>query len=153
MIGLVALRLLAQLAGDALLEYSEQLLPSRTPAAAAFRLELVSAVLAVTNDDQEERQLVKLARFESSFREDVGRCKRRGPQGEITAWQIIPRTATERALLCVSLEADARVALERVRESVAACAHLPPEERLSVYARGRCSSAEGRRLSRVRYAP
>jgi len=53
--------------------------------------------------------------------------------------------------LCVSLAGDARIALERIRESLRACAHMPARDRLAVYARGRCSSAEGQRLSRMRW--
>jgi hypothetical protein len=42
------------------------------------------------------------------------------------------------------------VVVRMVRESFAVCAHLPPEERLALYARGSCASAEGRRISRDR---
>jgi hypothetical protein len=138
---------------DALVEYSEKLLPSRTVAAAAYRRELVGAILSTDASDQERRQLVKLARYESSFREDVGRCRKLGPEGEVGPWQELARSGGDREAVCASLAGAAAVALERVRESVAACAHLPPEERLAVYARGRCSSSTGRQLSRARYTP
>lgn len=119
----------------------------------AFRVELSTAIVAVTDDPQEQRQLAKIARFESSFRRDVAECRKKGAAGEVTAWQILARSDDERARLCISLEGDARVALGRIRESVSACRSLPVEERLSVYTRGRCHSVEGCRLSRVRYAP
>ena len=118
----------------------------------AFRTDLSSAIVAVTDDAQEQRQLAKLARFESNYRRDVGECRRKGGAGEVTSFQILARSDAERARLCISLEGDARIALARIRESVAACRALPVEERLSVYARGSCHSVEGRRLSRVRYA-
>lgn len=134
---LFMLRLLAPLGDDDLL----------------FRTELAAAIAAVTDDPQEQRQLAKIARFESSFRRDVAECRKRGTAGEVTAFQVLARSDAERALLCVSLEGDARVALSRIRESVSACRTLPIEERLSVYTRGRCHSVEGRRLSRVRFTP
>ncbi len=118
----------------------------------AFRTKLAAAIVEVTDDPQEQRQLAKIARFESNYRRDVGECRKKGDAGEVTAWQILARSDAERARLCISLEEDARIALSRIRESVAACAALPVDERLSVYTRGRCSSNEGRRLSRVRYA-
>jgi hypothetical protein len=113
----------------------------------AYRTELAAAI-----DAQEQNQLAKIARYESSFRRDVGECRKRGSVGEVTAFQILARSDEERSRLCISLEGDARVALTRIRESVRACRHLPEDERLAVYARGRCSSVEGRRLSRVRWA-
>lgn len=140
-----------QLVVSALLGVTVQLLPSRGPADLAYRTELVTAVTAVTDDLQEQLLLVAIPRWESSYLPNVGDCRRLGPQGERGAWQILPRTEAERTALCVSLEGDARVALARIRESVAACAALPPAERLAVYTRGRCSSAEGRRMSRVRW--
>lgn len=134
-----------------LLAMTSGLLPVRNDADFAFRVELVEAVVSVTEDLQEQLLLVSIARWESSYRRDVAECRRKGPQGELTAWQILARNDAERARLCVSLAGDAKVALERVRESVHACAALPPEDRLALYARGRCSSAEGRRLSRHRW--
>ncbi len=132
--------------------YMLRLVVQRDEADLLFRTELSVAIVAATDVAQGQRQLAKLARFESSFRRDVAECRIKGAAGEVTAWQIIPRNDAERARLCVSLEGDARVALERIAESVAACRDLPEEERLAVYARGRCSSSEGRRLSRVRWA-
>ncbi len=127
------------------------MLPSRGDRDVAYRTELAEAVASVTDDLQEQLLLVGIARWESFYRRDVGECRRKGPQGEVSAWQILPRNDAERRSLCVSLAGDARVALARIRESVTACASLPATERLAVYARGRCSSVEGRRLSRVRW--
>lgn len=127
------------------------LMPVRGERDRAYRTELAEAVSTVTDDLQEQILLVAIPRWESSYRRDVGECRRKGPQGEVGAWQILARSDDERRLLCVSLAGDARVALARIRESVTACAALPAPDRLAVYARGRCSSAEGRRLSRVRW--
>jgi hypothetical protein len=129
----------------------QRLLPSAGAEDLTYRTELAAAVVAVTDDAQEQALLTSIARWESNYRRDVGECRRKGPQGELGPWQILARSDAERGLLCVSLEADARVALSRVRESLKACAALPAPERLAVYARGRCTSVEGRRLSRVRW--
>lgn len=134
-----------------LVDMSEQRVPILTPEDAALRVEIAAAVLAVTDDAHEQALLMHIPALESGYRADVVDCRRRGPQGELTAWQILPRSAAERARLCVSLEEDARVAVERVRESLRACWWLPPAERLAVYTRGSCSSSEGRRLSRQRW--
>ena len=133
--------------------YTLRLLAHRGDDDLAFRTELAAAIVAVTDDPQEQRQLAKIARYESSYSRDVAECRKKGSVGEVTSWQILARSDAERARLCISLESDARVALARIRESVSACRSLPVEERLAVYARGRCHSVEGRRLSRVRYAP
>jgi hypothetical protein len=119
----------------------------------AYRTDLSVAIAAVTDDEHEQNLLASIARWESFYRRDVGECQKKGGAGEVTAFQILARNDAERALLCVSLEGDARIALGRIRESLAACASLPAPERLAVYARGRCSSVEGRRLSRVRWLP
>ena len=117
----------------------------------AYRVELVQACADATEDRTERYICVQVARFESNYREDVGRCEVKGKEGEKTAWQIIPRSAAEDARLCVSLVEDARVHLERVRESRAACRHLPKAEQLALYTRGDCASVEGRRLSVNRF--
>ena len=111
-----------------------------------------SAVDAVTADDHKRRLLYSIAFHESGHREDIAICKKLGTAGEKTAWQILERPS-ERGRLCKTREGDARVALERLEESLRACAHLKPEWRLAVYTRGNCNSVEGRRLSEIRYVP
>lgn len=44
------------------------------------------------------------------------------------------------------------VVVRMLRESIGACRSLPVDERMSVYARGSCTSEQGRRLSRDRFA-
>lgn len=39
-----------------------------------------------------------------------------------------------------------------IRESFKACANLPADERLALYARGNCEGDEGRTISRSRFA-
>jgi hypothetical protein len=116
-----------------------------------YRLEIAEACFGATEDRTERYLCAKIPRFESSYREDVGRCLVRGAAGELTAWQILPRGFVDRARLCRSLEEDAIVAVERIRESRSACRRLPNAEQLSLYARGSCVSEEGRRLSRHRW--
>lgn len=142
-----------------LLAYTLILLAIRVPIGAqgtgdaemAYRLELATACIEATTDRTERYICAKIARFESAYREDVGRCTIKGKEGEITAWQIIPRTKKERERLCQSLVEDARFMLERVRESRAACRHLPKNEQLALYTRGDCASVEGRKLSLHRF--
>lgn len=128
-----------------------RLLVQRDDADVVFRQELADAIVAVTADQHEQNLLASIARWESTYRRDVAECRKKGAAGEVTAWQILARGDAERASLCISLEGDARIALARIRESLKACAALPAAEQLAAYARGRCSSVEGRRLSRVRW--
>lgn len=128
-----------------------RLLPSRGDEDVVERWRIAEGIVAATDDEHEQNLLASIARWESFYRADVGECRRRGPQGELGAWQILPRSPAELSRLCVSYEGDARMALERIRESVAACSRLPEPERLAVYARGRCDSREGQRLSRTRW--
>ena len=124
---------------------------SARDAAIAYRFEIATACFNATEDRTERYVCMKIPRFESNYREDVGRCAIKGAAGEVTAWQILPRGAADAARLCRSLDEDAVVAVERIRESRKACAHLPPSEQLGTYARGRCDSADGKRLSRHRW--
>ena len=143
-----------------LLVYSLRLLPIAQPtndktdvydAELAYRVALVEACVAATEDRTERYICVKLPRFESNYREDVGRCSVIGKANDKSAWQIVPRSEAEDKRLCRSLEEDARFHIERVRESRSACRHLPKEEQLALYARGNCTSEEGKRLSRHRF--
>lgn len=133
----------------ALALYMHWLLPAQ-PADWPHRLALAAAIVAATDDPAEQLVLARIPRWEASYREDVARCTVRGAAGEVSSWQILPRSSVERAGLCHSLEEDAVVALARVRESRAACRNLPWSDQLALYARGRCDSEEGRRLSRHR---
>ena len=144
-----------------LLIYSLRLLPIAPPtgesdmprydAELAYRVALVNACVAATEDRTERYICVKVPRFESNYREDVGGCKVIGKANDKSAWQIVPRSKAEDQRLCQSLEEDARFHIERVRESRSACRHLPKEEQLALYARGNCTSDEGKRLSRTRF--
>lgn len=142
-----------------LLAFSLSLLPIPIPKDAQgegdlevlYRMELAEACASVTSDRVERYLCMKIPRFESNYRIDVGRCEVKGAAGEVTAWQILPRSRTERDRLCRSLRGDAEVAVERIRESRRACWQLPKAEQLALYTRGDCGSVEGRRLSRHRW--
>ena len=162
---LAALAALFAKIGDAapdafrLLIFTLRLLPISVPTGAIgagdadmlYRLELVEACAEATPDRSERYICAKIPRYESLYRIDVGRCEVKGAAGELTAWQIIPRSKEERARLCVSLVEDAKVAVERIRESRRACSRLPKQEQLALYTRGSCESEEGKRLSRHRF--
>jgi hypothetical protein len=145
-----------------LFAYSIRLLPIERSAPApttqegydlalTFRLELINACVAATTDRSERFICTKIPRYESDYREDVGRCRTIGKAGDRSAWQIVPRSRAEADRLCVTVEADAKFAIERIRESRRACANLPKQEQLAVYTRGSCTSEEGKRLSRIRF--
>ncbi len=128
------------------------MLPSRGDADVRHRMVIAEAIVSATDDEHEQNLLASIARWESFYRIDVATCAVRGPQGELSAWQILPRNDGERRALCKSFEVDARIALARVRESLRGCRHLRDErERLAIYARGNCNSREGRRMSRTRW--
>lgn len=134
--------------------FSLRLLPTSVAAREAeiaHRLRLAEAIASVTSDQTERFVLMKISRFESNYRSDVADCTIRGPQGERGAFQILARFPAEKAAACGDLEGQAAIALSRIRESIRACAHLPREEQLAVYARGRCDSVEGKRLSKARW--
>lgn len=123
------------------------------PGEDAFRVELARVIVAATSDDRERLILTRVARYESNLRRDVAECRVLGPQGEVGPWQALARSPREREQVCGSLEGAARVALQRIRESEVACRASSPLDRGALYTRGRCDSAEGKRLSRHRWAP
>jgi len=129
----------------------QALLPADDQAGLRHRWRLASAIVSATWDQTEQDVLATIARHESLYDQGVADCVTYGAAGDRGAWQVVPRSFAETLALCVSYEADAAIALDRVHESVRACRHLPPAERLAVYARGRCDSAEGRSLSRQRW--
>lgn len=122
-----------------------------TPANTPTRWRIAEAISWATWDPEEQDILTMIAARESQFDEAVSDCKVMGKAGDRTAWQIVPRSFAESLALCVSYTQDAMIAIDRVRESLRACRHLPRRERLAVYARGRCDSEEGKKLSRARW--
>lgn len=117
----------------------------------SVRYEIAHACVMATSNETERFICAKIPRFESQYREDVLRCRKKGSAGEVTAWQILPRGKDDAERLCRSVDEDAVVAIERIRESRRACHHLPTAEQLALYTRGNCASDEGKKLSRIRW--
>ncbi len=115
------------------------------------RWQIARAIVGASWDVREQNLLATIARHESRFERAVANCEIMGVAGDRSAWQVVPLSLAEGLALCVSYEQDARIALDRARQSIHACRAYPPAERLAVYARGRCDSVEGRRLSRMRW--
>ena len=140
-----------------LVALSLQLVAVKNEAELQYRIDIANAVISVTDSEHEQRVLVSIVRYETSFISRLGApnctCLRNECDNgrAFGAWQIIPRSKREREELCVSLEGDAKLALFRIRESERACWKLPPNERLAIYTRGSCFSEEGKRLSKIRW--
>jgi hypothetical protein len=116
-------------------------------------LRVMSAIASTTTDPLEQGLLWSTGLEESAYREDVISCRVKGDHGAaLGAWQVHSRSTEESKALCQSLESSARVALSRIRESIAACASWPTTWRLSAFASGRCDSDAGQRISRRRWA-
>lgn len=106
------------------------------------RAHVAEAIVTATDNVHEQRVLARIAKLESSFDPAVIACKRRGDLGRAHgAFQIHPRSRQERIDAC-ELGPAARLALARVRESVAACGDL------TAYVSGRCGV--GLRAARLR---
>lgn len=135
--------------GAALVVLSARLLPLRDYADLEVRYELAQAIERVTDDVIEQRLLMVTATEESAWDPKVLSCERKGDSGKsVTAFQVQVFGSLRREV-CASPESAARVALEMLRASQAACAHLPEAERLAFYASGSCD--RGRQISRRRW--
>ena len=123
--------------------------PLRSAADLDARTYVAAAIVQVTDDVSEAATLMRLGWTESRYVPKVGRCARGVTAGGF--FQVVGREPEEWRRACGSVEDQAWLALERVRESRAACAHLPEPEQLAIYTRGRCASRAGRVLSRERH--
>ena len=103
---------------------------------------------ALFRDDDDRRKTAALLTA-IAFRESSLDLRAVGDKGRSVCWMQILNG--DRALL-EDGDACLRRGMAMVRESFKACAHLPPDERLALYARGRCDSEEGRKISRERHA-
>lgn len=105
----------------------------------------VTAIVSITDDIQEAETLIRIARWESGgFRKDIATCKVKGDHGQAMGlFQVHPFTSSQVIDCCSSDYKDqARVALERVRDSVAICRMhgYRGSDLLGQYTSGRCSS-------------
>lgn len=115
------------------------------------RVSIASAISTTDASDHEALLLARIALFESNYVERVVMCRRGTTKSGRGAFGVIARGPSEYAAACGFTVAAAELGLDRVRESLKACRHLPPRDRLAVFASGRCSSKKGRALSRVRW--
>ena len=92
----------------------------------------ISAIGSTDATPQERRILLRIAELESGvFRREVATCRVLGRIGERGLWQVVARDAAEARELC-DVGRAAAIALQRVRESIAACGDL------TGYVSGRC---------------
>jgi hypothetical protein len=130
----------------------DQLEPVNSSSPIETRVKIAHAILDVSSTPEDAAILLSLARWESFFRTDVLRCQLRGGGLSLGPWQVQPRTSQEGTSTCSSPTEAAQLALQRVKESLQACKHLPVSERLAVYAAGSCASKQGKSLSRLRWS-
>lgn len=114
--------------------------------------EIASAIVSLDATPLEKEWLAAIAFRESSFVADAV-----GDHGSSWCFAQVHLPAgakTRDGWTGPELAADpskcARAALRTLRVSMSRCAWLPPEERIALYARGRCESRIGQRLSRDR---
>jgi len=123
------------------------------PETSAGHIENISnAIAAVTVDHSEAETLLKIARYEGGFSQDVAGCKIKSSHGAVGPWQIIPISKEEKTAVCESLPVAAANALEKMRASKEAC-HWNHSDRgpweLDVYVSGKCG--RGRSYSTARW--
>jgi len=131
-------------------------LPARGEADVRSRWALAEAIADATPDREEQSVLVAVALRESNFAPGARGDFHGGKPTSFCAFQLhLPNgTRTAEGWSGEDVAADVtkctRAALRQVRSSVKACSGYPKDERLAVYAAGRCSSEAGKRLSRDR---
>lgn len=135
-----------------LLVWSLTLRPIATLDAFMLRWEIATGIVEATEDAEYRHLLMVVANEESQFRRDVADCRVYGDHGRSCGpFQTSYTSDGQRWAICHSSEAAAVVALERMHESEAMCAHLEPSARHSGYASGRCGGI-GAEISRRRWA-
>lgn len=115
------------------------------------RLALAAVISEVETTDHEALLLARIALFESRFVPRVVNCAKGTTKAGRGAFGVMARRHSEYAGACGFTVEAVELALARLRESRAACPWLAPADSLAVYASGKCSSREGKRLSRMRW--
>ena len=133
-----------------LLGAMEGLEPSRDAEDFRFRTEIATTISLATDDAREQTILARIAWFEARLLPRVAFCETNG-QGSFGLFQVEPLSPDERGIVCGPLEGQTDLALARVRDSRARCAHLPPELSLAAYASGSCD--RGHSFARDRWGP
>lgn len=112
----------------------------------------IVGVLAVTYEPWEIETLLKIAYYESGFRRGIADCTIVNSKNARGTWQVVPRNTSESLRACSNdLEAQARLARERVRESRDMCERqgLRGSDVLGGYTIGKC--VRGEPLAKMRY--
>lgn len=103
------------------------------------RFILAAAIVEATDDPIRQIVLARIARFESGFDPRVGRCERKGPQGELGFFQLKPQTPAERKAACGSALEQAKLASRFVARSAEACPGNVGADTLAMYTSGTCA--------------
>lgn len=114
------------------------------------RWTLSEAIASATDDPKKQEILVRIAWFESAFRQDVSRCDVKGDRGRsLGTFQIQPLSPSDRRLACGSVEEQVRLALAYVERSAEACPGNVGPDSLAMYVSGTC--ARGLREAKNRW--
>lgn len=114
-------------------------------------MRVAEAVSSVTSDFSDAETMLKIARYEGGFSQEVANCKTVSSHGAVGAWQIIPTTRSERVAVCEDIVYAAANALMKVQGSREAC-HWNHKQRgaweLDVYVSGKCDKGRSYSIAR-----
>lgn len=118
-----------------------------------YRARLIRAITETDATLHERRILIRIAMIESAgYRPEIGDCRIVSPTQDYGPFQHHAPSEAMRGCICGSLLCAASVALDDVRSSRKACWQNAAEDSLAAYCAGKCDSARGRELSRVRWS-
>ena len=129
----------------------EGITPEARQTAFDYRVRLSKTMVDASPSWEDRLVLATIARHESRFDFEVGRCAIASSAGALGPWQVVPFTQGERQSMCINPDTDAYRALMRVRESQRMCRYHAKPLQLAAYAVGKCDSEEGQRLSLHRW--
>ncbi len=112
---------------------------ARRAADYAQRYALAGAIALATSDPVRQIVLARTARFESGFDPRVGRCERKGPQGELGFFQLKPIARGDAKLACGSALEQARLADAYMTRGAEACPANVGADSLAMYVSGTCA--------------
>lgn len=135
--------------------YMRILVPSTVLTTIESQWEVAQTIATVTQNLDDQALLVKIAQYESGFREEIVHCRKKSYMGASGPWQVVPFNGKEAIRVCSSMKESALMALERIATSRHLCKRFPAPERLIQYAVGGVCNThidEGKKLSRQRWA-
>ena len=103
------------------------------------RFILATAIVEATDDPVRQIVLARIARFESGFDPRVGRCERKGPQGELGFFQVKPIAKGDEKRACGSALEQAKLADAYVTRAAEACPGNVGADTLAMYTSGTCA--------------